>query len=110
MNPFMLLLFAIVSEVIATSALKSSEGFTRYAPSALVLVGYTVAFYLLSLSIKQMPLGTAYAIWSGLGTVGTVAIGVFLWRESLDMTRVIGVSFILLGVLILNLFANAHSG
>ncbi|GAB7387713.1 multidrug efflux SMR transporter [Bacillaceae bacterium] len=72
-------------------------------PSLLVVIGYGAAFYLLSLSLKHIPLGVAYAIWSGLGTVGTVMIGFFLWRETLDIYRVIGIALILIGTVILNL-------
>jgi len=74
---FLYLLLAIVSEVIATSSLKASQGFSRLWPSLLVVVGYGAAFYWFSLSLKQIPLGIAYAIWSGLGTVGVVLIGLF---------------------------------
>jgi small multidrug resistance pump len=103
MKPFLYLLLAIVSEVIATTSLKASQGFSRFWPSAVVVVGYGAAFYLLSLSLKQIPLGVAYAIWSGLGTVGTVLIGFFVWRETLDFYRGIGIALILIGTVILNL-------
>jgi len=103
MKPILYLLLAIVSEVIATTSLKASQGFTRLWPSAVVVVGYGAAFYLLSLSLKQIPLGVAYAIWSGLGTVGTVLIGFFVWRETLDLYRGLGIALILIGTVILNL-------
>lgn len=107
MNPLLLLLLAIVSEVAATTALKASAGLTRPAPTAVVLIGYATAFYLLSLSLKQIPLGTAYAIWSGLGTLGAVLAGVLLWREPLDAARVVGIAMIVGGVLVLNLLAKS---
>jgi len=97
------LLLAIVSEVIATSSLKASQGFSRLWPSLLVVVGYGAAFYWFSLSLKQIPLGIAYAIWSGLGTVGVVLIGLFLWGETLNALRVFGIALILIGTVILNL-------
>jgi len=100
---FLYLLLAIVSEVIATSSLKASQGFSRLWPSLLVVVGYGAAFYLFSLSLKQIPLGIAYAIWSGLGTVGVVLIGLFLWGETLNALRVFGIALILIGTVILNL-------
>lgn len=103
MKSFLILLLAIVSEVIATSSLKASQGFTRWGPSLLVVVGYAAAFYLLSLSLKSIPLGIAYAIWSGLGTVGVVLIGYFVWREQLNGYHVVGIALILIGTVILNL-------
>lgn len=103
MKHFLYLLLAIVSEVIATGSLKASQGFSRFWPSLFVVAGYGAAFYLLSLSLKQIPLGVAYAIWSGLGTVGVVLIGLFFWGEGLNMLRVIGIALILIGTVILNL-------
>ena len=80
----LILFFAILSEVIATTALKLSDGFTRIVPSVIVVIGYCVSFYLLSISLKVIPIGLAYAIWSGVGIVLTVIAGMILWRESLD--------------------------
>jgi small multidrug resistance pump len=106
----LLLLIAILSEVVGTVALKASDGFARLGPTALVVVGYGLTFYFLGLALKQIPLGVAYAIWSGLGTAGAVLAGVLLWRESLNLAGVIGIALIVAGVLILNLFpgASAH--
>jgi small multidrug resistance pump len=106
----LLLLLAILSEVAGTVALKASDGFARLGPTALVVVGYGLTFYFLGLALKQIPLGVAYAIWSGLGTAGAVLAGVLLWRESLNLAGVIGIALIVAGVLILNLFpgASAH--
>ena len=105
-----MLLLAILSEVAGTVALKASDGFARLGPTALVVVGYGLTFYFLGLALKQIPLGVAYAIWSGLGTAGAVLAGVLLWRESLNLAGVIGIALIVAGVLILNLFpgASAH--
>jgi small multidrug resistance pump len=101
---YVTLFLAIVSEVVATSALKLSDGFTRPGPSVLVVVGYSSAFYLLSQSLRAgMPLGVAYAVWSGLGTVGIVAIGVVLFREQLTVARIVGTLLVVTGVVILNL-------
>lgn len=97
-----LLALAIIFEIIATNALKLSEGFTRLAPSLVVVLGYGMAFYLFSLSLRAIPLGTAYAIWAGVGTAGTAVIGVWLWQESLDPLRIFGLILIVGGVVILN--------
>ena len=102
-----MLLVAILSEVVGTVALKASDGFARFGPTALVVVGYGLTFYFLGLALKQIPLGVAYAIWSGLGTAGAVLAGVLLWRESLNLAGVIGIALIVAGVLILNLFPGA---
>ena len=109
MNPasMLILVLAILSEVVGTVALKASEGFTRLGPNVLVVVGYGLSFYLLALALKQMPLGIAYAIWSGLGTAGAVAAGILLWRESLNLTGVVGILLIIIGVILLNVFAGA---
>jgi small multidrug resistance pump len=109
MNPFVILFLAIVFEVIATTSLKASEGFTRLLPSVVVVVGYAVAFYLLSQALKTIPIGTTYAIWSGVGTAVTVMIGVVLYREGIDLPRIIGIGLIILGVLVLNLFTSTSA-
>jgi small multidrug resistance pump len=101
-NPMLLLLFAIASEVVATTSLKFSEGFSRPLPSLIVVVGYGLSFYLMSLSLRSIPLGSAYAIWSGLGTAATATIGVLIWKESLDLPRIVGIGLIILGVVVLN--------
>ncbi|QZA34228.1 multidrug efflux SMR transporter [Hydrogenibacillus sp. N12] len=103
MKPFLLLLLAIASEVAATISLKLSQGFTRLGPSLVVIIGYGAAFYFLSLSIKHIPLGVAYAIWSGLGAAGAVLAGVLLWHETLDPYRAVGIALILIGTVMLNL-------
>lgn len=103
MHPLVLLFFAIASEVAATTALKATEGFTRLLPSLVVLLGYGLSFYLLSLSLRHISLGIAYAIWSGLGTTGVVLMGVLIWRESINWMGVLGIGLIISGVMILNL-------
>ncbi len=110
MNPtsMLILVLAILSEVVGTVALKASEGFTRLGPNALVVVGYGLSFYLLAQALKQIPLGIAYAIWSGLGTAGAVVAGILLWRESLNLTGVIGILLIIVGVILLNIVSGAH--
>lgn len=99
------LAIAIVSEVVATSALKASEGFTRWAPSLLVVVGYASAFYFLSLTLRTIPIGVAYAVWSGVGVVLVSLVGWLLYRQSLDAAAFIGIGLIVAGVLVLNLFS-----
>jgi small multidrug resistance pump len=107
MNPgsTLILLLAIASEVVGTVALKASEGFARLGPNVLVVVGYGLSFYLLALALKQIPLGIAYAIWSGLGTAGAVVAGILLWRESLSLAGVVGIALIIAGVILLNLYS-----
>ena len=105
MKTALILFFAILSEVIATTALKLSEGFTKLIPSIVVVIGYGLSFYLLSISLKVIPIGLAYAIWSGVGIVLTVIAGIIIWRESLDWARVLGIIFIILGILIINIFS-----
>ncbi len=106
MSPSSLLLgAAIVSEVIATSALKASDGFTRLWPSVVTAVGYAVSFYLLSQALKTMPVGIAYAIWSGLGIVLITAIGWVLFDQKLDGPALAGMALIIAGVAVMNLFS-----
>jgi small multidrug resistance pump len=97
--------FAVLSEVIATTSLKFSEGFTKFLPSIIVVLGYGLSFYLLSISLKVMPIGIAYALWSGIGIILTVIAGKMIWDETLDWARITGIGLILLGILIINLFS-----
>ena len=96
------LLLAIVSEVVATSAPKSSESFSRLWPSVLTVVGYGVAFYLLSLTLREMPVGIAYAIWSGVGIVLVSLAAVVLFGQKLDLPALIGMGLIVAGVIVIN--------
>ena len=105
MSPYLYLLIAIVAEVIATSALKASEGFTRLGPTAMVVVGYGVAFWLLSLTLRTIPVGLAYATWSGLGIVLIAIVGWLAFGQKLDAWAVLGMSLIVAGVLIMNLLS-----
>jgi len=107
MKTAIIFFFAVLSEVTATTALKFSEGFTKLVPSVIVVVGYGLSFYLLSLALKVMPIGIAYALWSGIGIVLTVIAGMVLWRESLDWARAIGIFLIMAGILIINLFSKS---
>jgi small multidrug resistance pump len=105
MKTYLLLLLAIVAEVVATSALKASEGFTRLIPSLIVVAGYGVAFTCLSLTLKSLPLGIAYAIWSGVGTALVAVVGWLVYRQQLDLPAVAGIALIIAGTLVLKLFS-----
>ncbi|HWF62841.1 MAG TPA: SMR family transporter [Nitrospira sp.] len=100
---------AIVSEVIGTSALKASEGFTRLWPSAIVVSGYASAFYFLSLTLKTIPVGVAYAIWSGAGIALIALIAWVLYGQALDLPAIIGMSLIVAGIVALNFSSNTVS-
>ena len=110
MQAYLWLFIAILCEVVATTSLKASEGFTRLVPSLLVVVGYIASFYLLSIALKQIALGTAYAIWSGLGIVGTMVAGLLIWHEQVTVARALGALLIVAGVIVLQLFSNPHGG
>lgn len=110
MKTWLFLSIAIISEVIATSALKQSEGFSKLAPSIIVTVGYASAFYFLSLTLRVIPVGVAYAIWSGVGIVLISIIGWVIYRQHLDTPALIGIGLILSGVLTINLFSNTTGG
>lgn len=96
--PYTLLGLAIVAEVIATSALKASDGMTRLMPAILVVIGYAIAFCLLAQSLKSLPVGFVYAIWAGLGVVGVAVIGAALFGESFSGLKVAGIVMIIGGV------------
>jgi small multidrug resistance pump len=101
---------AILAEVTATSALKSTRGFTRLGPSLVVLAGYGVAFVFLSLTLRTIPVGVAYAIWSGAGIVLIAIVAYVVHRQSLDAPALIGISLILAGVVVINLFSKSTAG
>ena len=107
MNAYVYLALAIVAEVIATSALKASEGFTRLGPSLLVAAGYGIAFYFLSLTLKSVPVGVAYAIWSGAGIVLIALIGWLVLKQPLDLPAMLGMALIVAGVAVIQLFSKA---
>lgn len=102
---YLILLLAIAAEVVATSALKASENFTRPLPSILVVAGYGVAFSCLSMTLRTLPLGVAYAIWSGVGTALVAVVGWLLYRQHLDLPAILGIALIIAGTLVLNLFS-----
>ena len=102
---YLYLTLAIMAEVIATSALKASDEFTRFIPSVIVVVGYGVAFYFLSLVLKVIPVGIAYAIWSGMGIVLIALVAAVVYKQIPDWPAVIGMLLILSGVVVINVFS-----
>jgi len=107
---FIFLFIAIVSEVIATSALKASQEFTKFVPSVVTITMYGVAFYFLSLTLRTIPVGIAYAIWSGVGIVLVTVVAIVVYGQKPDLPAIIGMGFIVLGVVVINLFSkmSAH--
>ena len=103
---YMILILAILTETAGTAALQASHQFTRLVPSVIVVVGYALSFYFLSLALKYMPLGIVYAIWSGLGIVAIAAIGYFVFGQRLDLPAVFGMSLILVGILVIHLYSS----
>lgn len=101
------LILAIVAEVIGTSFLKTSEGFTKLWPSLAVVAGYSVAFFFLSLTLRAIPVGVAYAIWSGVGIVLITAVGWLVFGQKLDAAGIFGIGLIATGVIVLNVFSKA---
>lgn len=98
---------AIASEIVATSALKATEGFSRPLPTTITVAGYLAAFYCLSMALRTIPMGIAYAIWSGVGIVAISVIGAVVYRQALDLGAVLGIGLILAGTLVINLFSRA---
>lgn len=109
MKAYFILLLAIVLEAVATTFLKQSEQFTRLLPSVVTIAGYAASFYCLSLVLKNIPVGIAYAIWSGMGIVLISAIGWVAFKQHLDLAAVAGLALIIAGVLVINIFSNSVS-
>lgn len=106
---YLYLAIAIIAEVAATTALKTSDGFTKLLPGVIVVVGYAAAFYFLSLVLKNMPVGVAYAIWSGAGIVLISIVGVALFGQKLDAPALIGMALIISGIMVMNVFSSTFS-
>ncbi|MFT2097648.1 DMT family transporter [Marinomonas sp. 2405UD66-6] len=106
---YLLLFLAILAEVVATTALKASDSFTKLGPSIILVVGYAVSFYLLSIVMRTLPTGVTYAIWSGLGVVLISIFGYLFANEKLDVAACIGISLIVAGVVIINVFSKTVS-
>ena len=107
MSNWFYLILAIISEVIATSSLKSTEGFTKLWPSIIVLLGYSAAFYFLSLTLDTIPIGIVYAIWSGVGIAAIAIVSVIFFDQKLDTASYIGMGLIIAGVVVLRLYSDA---
>jgi small multidrug resistance pump len=105
--PLVYLAIAILAEVVGTSALKASDGFTVWIPSAVVVIAYGVSFYFLSLALRSIPMGVAYAIWSGVGIVLISSIGWAFFRQRLDAAAIVGIGLIVAGVGVIHLFSSA---
>ena len=99
------LVIAVVFEVIATSTLKATEGFTRFWPSVVTIAGYACAFYFLSLPVRTIPVGIVYALWCGIGIVLVTLVGWVVLKQALDTPALIGMGLILAGVVVINLFS-----
>ncbi len=104
---YLYLVIAIVCEVVATSALKASDSFTKLGPSLIVAAGYAIAFYCLSHALRTIPVGVAYAIWSGMGIVLVTVAAYFLYKQSLNAPTVAGMVLIIAGVAVVNLFSKS---
>ncbi|GEN83223.1 quaternary ammonium compound efflux SMR transporter QacH [Sporosarcina luteola] len=109
MMSYLYLALSIALELVGTSLLKASEGFSKLFPTIGVIIAFISCFFFLSLSLKTIPLNTAYAIWSGIGIVATVIISVSIWKEKINMASIAGITLILVGVVILNLFGPGHN-
>lgn len=107
LKPYLFLFVAIVFEVIGTTALKESEGFTRLSPSLVTALAYAVSFVALALTLRTIPVGLAYAIWSGVGMVLIAAIGWFRFRQTLDTPAILGLGLIVIGVVVINGFSKS---
>lgn len=109
MKSWIYLFVAIIAEVIATSALKSSNGFSKLWPSLVVIAGYGTSFFFLSLTLRHIPVGVAYAIWSGVGVVLISTVGWLLFNQKLDAPAILGMGLIVSGVVVLNMFSKVAS-
>jgi len=109
MKNYLFLLIAILFETIATSSLKASEQFTKIVPSLITVIGYIAAFYFLSLTLKTIPVGIAYAIWSGIGIVLITLAGIILFKQIPDLPAIIGMLLIVAGVVVINVFSKTSA-
>ncbi|SDX26469.1 small multidrug resistance pump [Marininema mesophilum] len=106
---YVYLVIAVVGELIGTSMLKASEGFTKIYPTVGVFVSFAIAFFFLALTLKKIPLNVAYTIWAGLGAVGTTLISIIVWKESINLASGIGLLAIIAGIVLLNAFGPGHA-
>lgn len=103
------LAIAIVAEVLATSALKESQGFSKLLPTLLVMAGYGASFYFLSLVLQTIPIGVAYALWAGLGIVLITIVGAVVFGQKMDLAAILGIALIVCGVVVLRVFSSADT-
>ncbi len=106
---YVYLIFAIITETIGTTALQASQQFTRFWPSVICVITYAASFYLMALALKVIPVGIAYAIWSGLGIVMIAIIGFAIFGQRLDLWAVIGMGLIIAGILVIHLFSTSNT-
>lgn len=106
---YLYLAVAIIAEVTATSALKATEEFTKLYPSLIVIIGYGVAFYFMTLVLRTIPVGITYAVWSGLGVVLVAIVGAVLYKQIPDVAAIIGMGLIITGVLVIHVFSKSAS-
>lgn len=104
---YIVLLCAVAAETIGTAALQASQQFSKFWPSVLVVIAYAISFYLLALALRSIPLGIAYALWSGLGIVFITTIGFLVYGQKLDMPAIFGLGMILGGIVVIHLFSNS---
>ncbi|WP_353141065.1 DMT family transporter [Acinetobacter pragensis] len=104
---FLYLVIAVIAEVLATSALKASNGFTEVWPVILMIAGYAIALFFLGLTFKSIPMGLAYALWSGAGIILISSVGWIYFKQQLDMAAMIGLAFMILGIIIINVFSKS---
>ena len=104
---YIYLALAIITEVIGTSLLKETDGFTKFVPSAIVIVCYLLSFWLLALTLREMAVGVVYAIWAGLGIVLVAVVAAIYYKQVPDIAAIIGMVFIVIGVLVIYLFSNS---
>ena len=102
---YLYLAIAIISEVIATSTSKATKEFTKFWPSIIVALGYSSAFYFLTITLRTIPVGISYAIWSGVGTVLITILGAVIYKQFLDLPAILGIILIVLGVVVINVFS-----
>lgn len=107
---YIYLIIAITVEIGATSSLKASDGFTNWFYTTISLIGYGVSFYCLSMALRVIPVGIAYAVWSGIGTVGICLLGWLLYKQNLSVISIMGIICIVVGVTLLNLGSTSHNG
>jgi small multidrug resistance pump len=105
---YLFLAISIIGELIGTSMLKASQGFTKLYPTLFTIVAFVTSFYFISLALKTLPLNMTYAIWSGVGAVATALISVLIWKEKINTGSVVGIALIVIGVVVLNLFGAGH--